>query len=33
MGKQTNAPKEWRLLAERDMAAAEYKDFPKMFQD
>jgi len=24
MGKQTNAPEEWRLLAERDMAAAEY---------
>ncbi len=24
MGKQTNAPKEWRILAERDMAAAEY---------
>jgi HEPN domain-containing protein len=24
MGKQTNVPKEWRLLAERDMAAAEY---------
>ena len=24
MGKQTNAPKEWRFLAERDMTAAEY---------